>query len=623
MASVDALLNQSLAEAKKGRHSEQDKAAREINKILTANIADLFKARGYLSSRLKRADDYWRGFEEDALLAGTQYARSMAAGFAKREAARNMTLAVTGRDISWSDWQEDNPNGTYEDYLEFARKRRIDPGKQKNLHKEAMSFMREVLRNEEQSDRIMGTLKGLAVLKFLGFRVSSAAVNATNMVQAVPATISSHSSGSLTQALQEVKRAAVKYGKYRSGKGKLSDEDNAVFLEITDRGWDEAQFNHDAAQVLRSKVGNTWDKFIGAGMYMFGAAEKANRAMTIFAAYKQFKKHHPEIGYEELMKKAKHASDRAHGVYGKETAPAWTRGSINPLKLAYTFQKFSHNYILNMGEMGMKGDKKQFAYMLLSPAVLAGAGASLATPILQAVFQALGVGGGDDPEEEFYQWAEDTFGSDRMFRHGLAGVMGINLKGSLQIHNPMPRNLKEVLGAPGAIFTDIYDAGGHFRKGELFKGGEKLLPTGIGSGLKAVREYKEGVTTGSYSPVYYGNQPLKGTAVDATLRFFSFNPSRLSGIREKQWREKKVASKYAKRKRDIYARIKHALISGDEITPEEWAEIDKLIQRYNEMVMGSDRLDIRPITGKTVRQVLRRAVRPGKRERVRGLELRQ
>jgi len=324
-----------------------------------------------------------------------------------------------------------------------------------------------------------------------------------------------------------------------------------------------------------------------------------------------------KYGQKELA-----ASDRAHGVYGKETAPAWTRGSVNPLKLAYTFQKFSHNYILNMAEMGMKGDRKQFAYMLLSPAVLAGAGASLATPFLQMLLQAFGVGG-DDPEEEFYQWAEDTFGTDRMFRHGLAGMMGINLKGSLQIHTPMPRNLKEVLGAPGAIFTDIYDAGGHFRKGELVKGGEKLLPTGIGSGLKAVREYKEGVTTGSYSPVYYGTQPLKGTAMDAVLRFLSFNPSRLSGIREKQWREKKVAAKYAERKEDIYAKIKHAMLSGDGIMPEEWAEIDKLIQRYNEMAAGSGRTDIKQITSKTVSQVIKRAGRPGRKERLRGMEMEQ
>ncbi|MBC8318509.1 MAG: hypothetical protein H8E41_11430, partial [Desulfobulbaceae bacterium] len=124
-------------------------------------------------------------------------------------------------------------------------------------------------------------------------------------------------------------------------------------------------------------------------------------------------------------------------------------------------------------------------------------------------------------------------------------------------------------------------------------------------------------------PVYYGAQPLKGTATDAALRFFSFNPSRLSGIREKQWREKKVAAKYAERKEDIYAKIKHAMLSGDGITSKEWAEIDKMIQRYNEMAAGSGRPDIKPITSKTVSQVLRQSGRPGKKERLRGLEMAQ
>ena len=144
---------------------------------------------------------------------------------------------------------------------------------------------------------------------------------------------------------------------------------------------------------------------------MFGAVEKANRAMTIFAAYKAMQEKNPGASESVIWEKAKEVSDYAHGVYGKETRPAWTRGKMNPLVLPYTFAKFTHNYMLNMLELGWtQKEYKAAAYLLLSPAVLAGAGATVATPILMALAKAFGAGG-DDPEEEFYAWADKNFGS--------------------------------------------------------------------------------------------------------------------------------------------------------------------------------------------------------------------
>ena len=487
-ASVDALLREAVGNAKKDKQGLNERAMQEVNKILTANVADLFKARGYMSSRLRRSSEYWKGFEEDPLLAGTQYAKGIASGIAKRNAAKNMMAAMTGRDQTWAEFKEQNPEGTWDEYDSQVEGKRLDPGKQPQLHREALGFMEEVLRNEEQIDRVIGTMRGLATIKFLGFRVSSAAVNLTNMIMGVPATISSQSGGSITNALKAVHRAAVQYGKYRLGK-EMTEDDRNVFLTITNNGWDQAQFNMENAAVLMSKVGRGWSKFCEYAMYMFGAAERANRAMTIFAAYKEIIANTSLRG-PEALEKAKHISDRAHGIYGKETIPSWVRGSANPLKLTYTFQKFSHNYMLNMLEMGLKGDRKQAAYMLLSPVLMGGAGATLATPIIAMI--AKGMGAGDDPEEEFYEWVEETFGSDAIARHGLPGMAGINLKGSIEMNNPVPTSMGELFGAPQAIIKDTVKAAKYAGKGELMKAGEALLPTAIGSAIRAAREGQRG-----------------------------------------------------------------------------------------------------------------------------------
>jgi len=616
---IDAILQDSMAVIDKNNQSDI-KAGQQINQLITMQVADIFKARGYLSSRLKRmsGDTVWEGYETDMGKALTQYGKGIAAGTAKRDTARAMVLAFSGRDYSWDDYKQEVVKPVWSDYQEIVEERRIDPRRQKNLFVDVRAFMIDVLRNDEKTDRIIGTMKGLAVLKFLAFRVSSAAVNATNMVTGVPATLSGHAGISLAKAGAHISSGAVSYGKYRSGKGELSEADRAIFQEISDRGWDDAQFNQEAARELRGELGEAWNKIMTTGMFMFGAVEKANRAVTIFAAYKAVAEKTPGMSPAQVWEKAKQVSDNAHGVYGKETRPAWTRGSDfnRLLSMPYTFTKFSHNYLLNMIDLGYtRGEYKAAAYLLLSPAILSGAGATIATPVLVALASALGIGG-DDPEEELYAWAGKTFGTDSFARHGLAGgLLGINLKGSLQINNPMPTKLSELGGAPGAIVTDTWKAIQHLGRGEVSKGIETLLPTAIGSMSKAARESTEGITTGNYGQVFYGNEPLKADGFDAALRFFSFNPSRLSGIREKQWNEKEVAMKYQERKKEIYAKIKRLHIQGKGITP----EVGKEIARYNDLVRGSGRSDIKPITPKNIRLMLKLNNRASKFERSRAV----
>jgi hypothetical protein len=263
-------------------------------------------------------------------------------------------------------------------------------------------------------------------------------------------------------------------------------------------------------------------------------------------------------------------------------------------------------------------------YLLLSPAILGGAGASLAGPALFALAGVLGIGG-DDPEEEFYKLAADTFGSDTVARHGLAGLAGVNLKGSLGGHMPMPTDigkatLYDLAGPVGGAVKDVVKSFGHFGRGEVAKGAEALLPTAFGSGFKALREGSEGVSTGNYGQVFYGNEPLKADTLDSVLRFFSFNPSRLSGIREKQWNEKEVAAKYQERKNEIYSELKRLHMQGKPyLTPETL----KKIKRYNDLVRGSGRADIKPVTPQRIRLMMRRNSRASKFEQRRAARMKE
>lgn len=636
LTATDSLLAAAIENTEREDMSEIEiELLQNITQKLTQNIGNIYKAKGSFSSRVKRADTHWEGYEEDPQKALTSYAQRLAAGVARRTTARGMLEAFTGRDISWAQFRKDNPTAKYKDYRAEVKRRAISAITQKNLYDDVRLYMTHVLRPDSAVDRFVGYLKGLSVLSFLGFRVSSAAVNMTNMAMAVPATIAAHTGLSLTKSWSEITSAAAKYAKFRAsrlektgvissafkehlGKLAISPEDEAIFNMIARNGWDEAQFNQDSVRVLQDTLSEGWNKTMAAAMFMFGAAERANRAITIFAAAKAYMKADPKMSIATALKKAHYTSNRAHGQYGKGAKP-WLVQKVRFLDLPYTFFKFQQNYMLNMLELGVKyGSWKNAAYMLMSPAVLSGAGASLLMPVVAAALKAAG---SDDPEEEFYTWAENTFGSDTFARHGLAGLAGVNLKGSLEINSPFPDLTKGwlgAMGAPGGVFINLADAINKFSEGQYLKGTEKLLPSAAGSIVKGYREYTEGVSTETYAPVFVGTERLMGTPIDFAARLFSFNPEKISGIRQQQWREDQVRLEYQKLRTKITTGFNHLLENPSEASQDDYASLYQKITDYNNRVAEADpKYQIPYITTKWLNASIKRSQTPDKYERSR------
>lgn len=649
VSSMDALLK--LAE---DSSADTDKEAmQQLNRILTKKIAEIYKQKGTLSSRLTRAKDYTEGFETDLIKAATSHAQRVSSGVVKRKIARDMILAFTGRDISYTEYTHMYPAADYAGYRKFVADRKIDPTSQKELYADIKQYIFYTLKPDTTADRAMGYLKAMAVMKYLGFRVSSAAVNVTNMFMAVPATISAHTGQSLTQSTKDIATSSALYTAYRSeqlvfkgesnsaiaktntfieeklkragtavtraAKVDLTDADYDIFDKISELGWDQAHFNIEATRALQGYAGSKFNNFLAANMYMFGAAEKANRAITIFAAYKAQMRANPNMSKMDALNAAKHTSDRAHGIYGKAAKP-WIVQHFKPADLFYTFLKFQHNYLLNMIEMGVKyKNPKAVLQMLIMPAVLSGAGASLATPLVMGLLKLFGFS--EDPEEDMYHWAEMNLPDlvNQFPRHGIFGLANLNFKGSLQMNNPFPTKLSEMPGAPGAVLTDLWEAGKHFRYGAYSKGLEKLAPTALATPVKAVRLATEGITSSSYAPIYYGQEQMKASATEVAAMMLSFNTAKLSGAREKQWRESQVRESFTRDYQKIMKRLKHIYIKSGTITAEDMANVQEDIDDYNFRVeRAASRYHIKYLTGERIARNLRQAFKPSAYERVRG-----
>lgn len=628
MEKAEKVLSGPWVEGKTELTEEIDKVTEEIQAVflnaVSEQVANIIRGRGSRVHMTRRNPEVWKGYEEDPEIAIAKYIRGLSGGEAKRNASIKMLQALTGTDISFEDFQkiEKAKGNTVDrtDYMEFVRERMIDARQQKNAFKWAKAYISEMTRNREMADEVIGFVKGLAVGKYLAFRVFSAPlVNITALPTSVVATLKG-AGISYRQAWRYTARALKTYRQYlQHKKGKfIPKEDQVIFKTIIEKGWDNPQFSSESMQTLRSQLGKTWDKVIDVGMWTFDQSERLNRVATIYAAYKGLKNIHKDKSASQLLDMAKELSDKSHGVYNKGNHPYVALGNNPAAKLAqmfYVFRTFSHTYLLNMKRLGLDKQWGAVAHMAVMPAVLAGAGASVMTPIISGLLKAFGLA--DEPEEEMYAKIAESFGpgAEAWARHGLVGLggKGASIKGSLAIGiGDLPTKIEDLFGAPGSIGKDIYYGTKSLARGDVSKGLEKWSPTGIGNILRGYREYNEGLTTWNNAPKFYGTEPLKASKSEAFMRVFSLSPARLAGITEKQWKERRVEEKYRQWRTDIYAKIKRYILGdGDN---EQWAKIIAEIIKFNEQ---AEKWRLSLITKRSIRTNIKRSFRPQRRERTR------
>jgi len=255
--------------------------------------------------------------------------------------------------------------------------------------------------------------------------------------------------------------------------------------------------------------------------------------------------------------------------------------------------------------------------MAVSPAILAGAGGVVGWEIIMSIFgQILD---SDDPEEDLYGWLAQNMGNnaETFARFGLAGLAGMNIKGSLEIGvTDLPSNLGDLLGAPGSVIADVWEGGASILKGDVSKGLERISPLAVAGPIKAYRERTEGLTTRMNAPIFYGRQQAKADMADAVMRALSFNPAGISKIREKKWAETKQEIKYKEMRNTISSRVYKFMVKPvNERSKSEWTDILEDVREYNERVKRMGLAGIVPfITDKSIQANIKRNFKPTKKE---------
>jgi|GEM_PF-6130127 len=526
-------------------------AAVTFNDELIEQVSNMIKSRGFRSSMIHRGSPeemgVVRGYMEDPLERFATYVNNLAGGFSKAQVAHRAMEQLLG---------QRNEKGQLEGG--------IDPRAESRAYVTAERYIAEQLRNLDHTDRIVGVAKSIATFKYLGFNPRSMLVNMTAMVTTAPAAIHQYvmgGKGSMTRILTAVGQAGADIATVMAGR-KLKDADEQAFIDRIQReGYDDPQLTRDAMGSIDKIHRRLWSKAMTVSMWMFGKTEQWNRMSTMLAGYRLARA--SGKNEEEAYNLALDASNKAHGLYGRSTLPSWAQGG-NPAakvgQLMYVYGKFSHNYLQMMYDLGFKKhDVKAFLFGFASPIVLAGGAAwplkDLMVGIINFFLKLFGFKKGD-AEKYVYDSVRQHLGkrAELVARHGLTGLAGIDISGSLSIGVGVPKSMWELTGAVGGIYDDAEKSLHYLMTGQPARAVEKVLPTGLANPVRAVRENTRGVTSEKGRPLFNDQtgRHLKLSTGQAGLRAAGFRPSEQAVMTERKREHDEVVRGFTETRNGIY-----------------------------------------------------------------------
>jgi hypothetical protein len=532
--------------------------AKEIKTALTKAIADTLKARGWGSHMIGRKGI--PGFEkQDIRRVLYDYLSGESGWETKMEAARGFAKAVGS----------------------------INAKERPAEYRYTLAYVEDMLRNADKADRIVGNIKGVAFLWYLGFNLKTAALNLTqNVISGAPrlGMDMPHSHGAYTafaNACKDVVAGAKNPEALPADEQRLLKE---MYQEgtIASNYLDEIQGRIG----LRNGLGG-WEKTLSYAGLPMAVAERFNRATLALAAYRTMrdgkatdnaKSRHAvegdmkpeEKAYLQAKGFAEEVTKDAHFVYGKANHPQFIRHTtvgrsvLNPM---YTFRTFSHNLLsfwrwaLGQGGPGAK-------------AVLQSIGGTVALGGLKSVpfFATLsalwqwGTGDDDDPKEEIRKALPDNDMVRDMVIYGAPALAGVDMGGSLSVETPILSELEPGASADDVMSKNVSDLFGipwdlAVRKpsrvvkaakgGDYLRAVEEAAPTALKNILGAYRMSTDGHLSLSGKPISEPGEfsPRKFSAGEAAAKALGFQPVESS----KAWDKTNARQLSAKARADALA----------------------------------------------------------------------
>lgn len=442
-------------------------------------------------------------------------------------------------------------------------------------------YVQDAMKNSTYLDELAATARSVGAVYYLGFKVSSALLNAFQNYTVGQAELSlmmkkAGHKGSAIAALATAQKDVMKdWGdRARGGKGSLTTEEHDVLFRAVREGTAQAQAIRQISGTQEMGFGTGWKKFTELSMTPFQFVEqRLNREPAILAAYRIFKKSAAGTIDEAAYKQAETFVNNTHYVMGKENLPEMVR-KLGPLgKTVYLFQGYVHNYIHWMFNRAKEGE---FATIARSLGAIAALGGVFALPGADDLDSWIMKWFGVSYKMKFKKFVKDTAGNStpgqivqNFVNHGVTSVAGVDMSRALAVNIPFISDPEKTFGeriggAWGGLLKKPGMALNAANKGDYVRAVENLLPEFAANPMRAARQYNQGATTLSGKPIFdeTGHQ-VKYSGSDVTKKMLGFNPLEISDRTNLKSDERDLNAYWKSERDDALAAIRRAKNADD------------------------------------------------------------
>lgn len=532
-APIDVEAMEQLIKAAAGKIGDNEQA-QEIQKLMLTGISDILKARGFGAHGIKRQNI--PGYETENIKEVLyEYVSGLNGWLTKMEAASDFAAALG----------------------------KINAQKTPRLWEYASQYVKDMLRNSDQIDRIAGNIKTVAFAWYLGANFKTAVVNATqNAIIGVPRLQMYVTGGGAQWIKGAMDTIGLKYtGTGVRGARNLTADEESMLQELYGNGVINAAYMDELqGQLISSPVLKGWRRFIAVLGKPMAMVECFNRASLALAAYRAAKagafrasalqefglKDGEKMNHEQARDFAAMLVRDSHYEYGKGNQPEFLRSNFagrmaSPI---YTFRSFGFN-TLNLWWRALRQEGWEGrVFVAKSLGATIALGGLTAFPFYATMAALCAAASGDD--EDWTSKIRKALPESDLMRdvacYGLPALAGVNIGGSLRMETPFTEGIEkgttfkeamtESLGALFGIPYDMavnktskfFEAG---KYGDGYKMIEALAPTFVANAMQAYRLATEGQTTIKGRPINSPGQPgaRKLSGAEAMGKVLGFQPT--------------------------------------------------------------------------------------------------
>ena len=548
---------------KEGQITEQQ--ALELRHQLSQSLAEMLLARGSGARMIKRSKNLIGGYQTDQL----------------QQVLKNYIVGYMG--------METKQDAAYE----FLERLGDVPKNQPQLFGEASHYVDSMLRNYDKQDQKFSKVRALAFTYYLAGSIRAAAIQMTqNFVTGIP--FLSREMKGQGKGLFAAERYHIRAMK-DIAIGKMTEEEKFMDHEVISKGIANDQLIRSITAEIGGATNQTMFKVSQILAAPFSKMEIFNRRSAALARYRLAQEQ--GLNFEQSLEKVTDFIYNTHYLMTKANLPHAARSGDLPSKLigtAYTFRRFTHNYILSMiyslrGPDG-KFNLKNVDVFMHSLAWIVVFGGLSSLPFLDDLLDEAEKFFGRPYRQEIRNWLTQV-GGQPLERAGVAGLpallgqipgmVGVDISGSLRIGlprltDPMQGAKETVFGVWGGMAQKAASAYQAASVDDYMRAFEFASPVMLENILKATRMSTMGATTPQGKTMFDPQgKPIKETPGEAVGQVLGFRPERIAGMSEERRTFKNVETYFLGKRTDLYTQFRLAKTSEDR------QGVIKDVQKYN------------------------------------------